>query len=261
MPSALVIDLSPTPREETALEKTLGGFSKRHRQNQLDTEETDALKDIYKQYQQDGQNLEKTIQDIQTRPGLSPTTRVNTVNQLLQFQKHNAQLIKDAAKQNKNMTPEQKEDRKQRLIEEGFTDNEADEYLDATPGVQQIIWRQHNDLKSRNLRGNKPPAGQNKPNAPTKNGVVGTGEKPPEGELGVEDSFSNEAEPIDEDACPEIPTPPKMTPAEEVKWGNQNQKENNKLLNETRKKTDSIRGIGIRLNRLSSLSEKVPDGI
>lgn len=97
MPSAQVIDLSPNPRtSETSLEKTLGGFSKRYRENQIDQQETDALRDIYGQYQQDGKNLEDAIMAIQTRPGLSPTTRVNTVKQLMEFQEHNGKLQKQA---------------------------------------------------------------------------------------------------------------------------------------------------------------------
>ncbi len=100
MPSAQVIDLNPAPRTElTPLEKTLGGFSKRMRENQVEADETDALKSIYGKYQEDGRNLEDAIMAIQTRPGISPTTRVNTVNQLLQFQKHNTELQKKAEKE------------------------------------------------------------------------------------------------------------------------------------------------------------------
>jgi len=97
MPSAQVIDINPNPRTElTPLEKTLGSFANKTRQNQVEQDDTDALRGIYSQYQQDGQNLEKTIQEIQTRPGISPTTRVNTVKQLMEFQKHNGELQKQA---------------------------------------------------------------------------------------------------------------------------------------------------------------------
>lgn len=103
MPSAQVIDLNPNPRTElTPLEKTLGSFSKRVRENQIEQDETDALKEIYSQYQQDGKNLERAIQDIQTRPGISPTTRVNTINQLMAFQKHNTELQKKAKEEASN---------------------------------------------------------------------------------------------------------------------------------------------------------------
>ena len=100
MPSAQVIDLNPNPRtEQTNLEKTLGGFAKRHRENQVEQDESDALKEIYSQYQADGQNLEKTIRDISSKPGISPTTRVNTVKQLMEFQKHNTELQKQVKKE------------------------------------------------------------------------------------------------------------------------------------------------------------------
>jgi len=103
MPGAQVIDLSPSPRtEQTNLEKTLAGFSKRNRENQIEADETDALKEIYSQHQRDGQNLEKTIQEIQTKPGISPTTRVNTVKQLMEFQKHNTELQKKAKEEASN---------------------------------------------------------------------------------------------------------------------------------------------------------------
>ena len=97
MPSAQVIDLNPGPRtEQTTLEKTLSGFSKRHRENQIDTQETDALREIYDQYKKEGGMLEDALIAVQTRPGLSPTTRVNSVKQIMEFQKHNNELQKKA---------------------------------------------------------------------------------------------------------------------------------------------------------------------
>lgn len=97
MPQLQVVDLNPLPRtEETTLEKTLQGFSKRHRENQIDQQDTDALRDIYGKYQRDGQNIEEAIMAVQTRPGISPTTRVNSVNQLLQMQKFNNERTKKA---------------------------------------------------------------------------------------------------------------------------------------------------------------------
>jgi len=97
MPSAQVIDLNPGPRgPATPLEKTLSAFASRNTADRADARETDALREIYDQYQQDGSNLEATIKGIQTKPGLSPTTRVNTVKQLLDFQEHNGKLQKKA---------------------------------------------------------------------------------------------------------------------------------------------------------------------
>lgn len=264
------LDTRPAPREKTTLEKGLAQLSQGIIEDRRAQRESDALKDIYGQHMKDGQNIDDAIRGIQTDSRLSPTTKVSTINQLTQMKQYNYKQAKDIenriAKENKNkpkLAPDERAQRVKRLVdEEGFTEGEAEEYLDSTPGVQQTMWRSHNEGKQRNLRG-KPQqqAAQGKPKPSLAPNVVGTGDQPPDGPLEVEDSFSNEAEPIDENAWPDIPPPPKMTPAEEVKWGNQNQKENNKLLGETRKKTDAVRGIGIRLNRLASLSEKIPDGL
>jgi len=95
MPSAQVINLNPEQRtESTSLEKTLMAFGKRKRENETDLEETDALKEIYGKYQSDGRNLENALMSIQTRPGISPTTRVNTAKQLMEFQNHNNEMQK-----------------------------------------------------------------------------------------------------------------------------------------------------------------------
>jgi hypothetical protein len=93
MPSPRFIpgDNSPSP---------IGGFLKEFletRGSTLDQKtETDALRDIYSEFEKDGNNLFKALKEVKTRPGISPTTRVNTTNQLLQFQKHNQKLMNKA---------------------------------------------------------------------------------------------------------------------------------------------------------------------
>jgi hypothetical protein len=98
MPAAQVIDLNPSPRtSSTPTEKFLSSFSNRYIQNAREEREADALKEIYSEYQQDGKNIEKLLMDIQTKPNISPTTRVNTAKQLLEFHKYNGELQKKAA--------------------------------------------------------------------------------------------------------------------------------------------------------------------
>ena len=120
MPGLQVVDLSPIerPREESNLEKTLGGFAKRQRENQIEERDTDALRDIYGKYQNDGRNLEKAIMDIQTRPGISPTTRVNSIKQLNEFQKHNQTLLKQTEREQKLKEHQNKKEEKKRLEDE-----------------------------------------------------------------------------------------------------------------------------------------------
>lgn len=100
MPQLQVVDLNPSPRTEaTSLENTLSAFAQRNRANQVEKQETDALSDIYKKYQNEGRQLDDAIMSIQTRPGISPTARVNSVNQLLNLHKTNAMLQKETQKQ------------------------------------------------------------------------------------------------------------------------------------------------------------------
>ncbi len=100
MPSAQVINLNPQQRTtQTPLEQTLGAFATRFNENRQDQQDTDALRDIYGQYQQDGMNIQDTIKKIQTTPGISPTTRVNSVNQLMKMEEYNQKRTAVAEKQ------------------------------------------------------------------------------------------------------------------------------------------------------------------
>lgn len=138
MPSAQVIDLSPMPRTETTnLEKTLSAFSQRQRENQVQQRESDALSDIYKEYQQDGQNLEKTIFDIQSRPGISPTTRVNTIKQLMEFREHNTKLQEKVRKDQEEVRT--KTEAVNSLKKAGATDEQIALYNAAPVGGQTEI--------------------------------------------------------------------------------------------------------------------------
>lgn len=95
MPSFQVVDLSPKPQEETNLEKIVGGFVKRGQEHR----ESDALADIYKQYQQDEQDIDKAYFNIESNPNISPTRRVEATKNLIQLKKQNVALQKQAMKQ------------------------------------------------------------------------------------------------------------------------------------------------------------------
>ena len=143
MPSAQVIDLSPMPRTETTnLEKTLSAFSQRQRENQVQQRESDALSDIYKEYQQDGQNLEKTIFDIQSRPGISPTTRVNTIKQLVEFREHNTKLQKEA-KEASDKANQVRAIEKQRGLEPGSLSE-----FDSNPALANQVTKQPKEAQA-----------------------------------------------------------------------------------------------------------------
>lgn len=98
-----MIDTSPKPQAPTSLERTLEGFAKRNRENQIEKQETDALSEIYSQFKREGEVLDDAIFALQTKPGLSPTTRVNSANQLLNLKKTNASLQAKADKAKKEL--------------------------------------------------------------------------------------------------------------------------------------------------------------
>ncbi len=99
MPQTPVFNFQETPREKTPLEQTLTSFAERQRYNQIQKQETDALKEIYSQYQQDGRNIENAFIAAQSNPDLGPSARVAAVDNLLKYQKHNAELQEQAKKQ------------------------------------------------------------------------------------------------------------------------------------------------------------------
>jgi hypothetical protein len=96
MPSLQTI--APNVRENP-LEKTLAAFSEKSLERQTQRQDTDALSNIYKQFQNDKENIQGIHRAIQTDPNLSPTARVNAMKENLEMAKHNAVLQKTVQKQ------------------------------------------------------------------------------------------------------------------------------------------------------------------
>lgn len=72
--------------------------------------ESDALKQIYKQYQEDGQNLEKAYFDIQSNKNIGPTAKVNMSKQLTEFKKYNEEGQKALKAETEKRDKEAKEE-------------------------------------------------------------------------------------------------------------------------------------------------------
>lgn len=133
MPSLQTVNLNPPARtEQTVLEKTLAGFAGRNRENEIDKRDTDALSDIYKTYKEQGQTLDDAIMAIQTRPGMSPTARVNSINQLTSLKKTNVQLQKQVEKESKAQQKIDKQEEKKRF--EAEADEAEMEFLQELEG-------------------------------------------------------------------------------------------------------------------------------
>ena len=118
MPQLQVIDTTPTPRAPTTLENILSSAAKEYNKVATERRESDALGAIYKRYQEEGQGIEKTIMDIQRDPQLSPTTRVNSANQMLQLHKTNAALQKETLNEQRKMLDQQQKVQKETLARE-----------------------------------------------------------------------------------------------------------------------------------------------
>jgi hypothetical protein len=150
MPSPSYINQSP--RSPSPLEHTLSHFTQGFLEDKKEQKETDALKEIYSQYQNDGKNIEKAIMAIQTRPGISPTTRVNSVNTLMKFQQHNQELQKNANKQLEQENKKLKEAEKARV--ENAQAREA-EIADGVPEGTYKNFKGKDLLKGRKIHGPK----------------------------------------------------------------------------------------------------------
>jgi len=92
----------PEPKKEDYLGATIAAFINKGNERDQQNNESDALADIYKRYQGDGENILKRQQAIQTDKRISPTTKVNLINQNLEFQKYNQELQKTTQKQMKD---------------------------------------------------------------------------------------------------------------------------------------------------------------
>jgi hypothetical protein len=129
MPTPRTIDLSPTPRTEaTHFERTLQGAMQGYEKAKTERQDIDAIKQIYG----DRRNLDDALYRAQTQPGISPSARVSTVNQLLEMKKINAHLEEAHIKQNaaiKKQTEKDKAEEVEDVAEVEFLDEIADQEL------------------------------------------------------------------------------------------------------------------------------------
>ncbi len=130
MPSPSYIPAQP--RQENPLGNLLSSYLTQQNKNIAAKDEGDALKEIYSQYQGDGNNLMMQKQAVLTDPRISPTTRVNTIKQLNDFAEHNEKLQKNAKE---DLEKQEKKAKKDILAQEikqkhKLTDEQAEAYVD-----------------------------------------------------------------------------------------------------------------------------------
>lgn len=157
---------------------------------------------------------------------------------------------------------------KESLIADGYPDYIADIYVQSPPSVQNRLTAEHNELKARGIRQPIPKAGAEEevPIPPPKSPeATPEASVPPEEEVNAPiESVAAEIPPTPKkEEWPEIPAPAETTYAEREKWRSGNQKENNKILQATKDKTNSHTNAMIRYGRLTNLnnSKKLPEGV
>lgn len=243
MPNVGVLNLNTPRPANQALGQSIGQYLDLAGDREVERRDSAALEKIYNKYRGDQDMIQKTFQAIQTNPEISNHKKVSATKDLLDLEKYNVERIK-ATKKDLDDSLEKK-DLYQALLEDDYPEHEAKLYINSPPGVQQRLTQQHNELKSRGLRG------KNKSN-PTNN-QVNADVNP------VENSDSAQLD-IDtpEEEWPEIPLPENTTFAEQEKFKAKNQTENNKALVKAREKSGAVKGIKVRLSLLNQYSEKLP---
>lgn len=274
MPQVQVVDTTPRNPDPSGVQEFFSKLGKSFK-DQQDRVEIGELLEQYKQNREDANAWEDLQLGLESST-ISPTKRLQTQQSLNEMKKLIIEKDKALnAKVNKGiLTQEEKARQRDNLIKDGWPETVADLYLDSPPGVQQILAREHKELKERKIRNPlvRVPEGTDQGMDASGQPVEVTDQSSPTGERPV---FVNDPEtpqekkaavsstPIPEEEWPEIPQPPIMTNAEMVKWQNDNQKENNKLIKETGDKKKAFRSNDILIDSMTKINDGgyLPEGI
>lgn len=97
MPRLQTVNFNP-PEQANGLESIVSQFSQGLVEQRQQSRESDALEDIYKQYQSDGQNLDNLLMNVNKDKRLGPTAKANLAGQALKLKEMNTTLQKEAVK-------------------------------------------------------------------------------------------------------------------------------------------------------------------
>jgi hypothetical protein len=274
MPQVQQVDLTQREPEPTGVQEFFSKLGKSFKDKE-DRVEIGKLLDQYKQNRNDANAWEDLQLGLESST-ISPTKRLETQKSLNEMRKVITERDKTLnAKVNKGiLTQEEKIRQKGNLVKAGYPEEIAEFYLDAPPGVQGVLAREHKELVERGLR--KPlvkvPEGIDQEEIPAEGAVTVPDSSSPNGEravVGIGQETSKEkldaqsSRPIPEKEWPEIPLPTNMTHAERVKWGNSNEKDNNNDLKETIAKKHSLRESSSLINGMTKINDGkyLPSGL
>lgn len=271
MPQVQVVDTTENKPEPTGVQEFFSKLGKSYK-DEADRVEIEKILDEYKANRQDA-NAWEDLQLNLEKSNISPSKRLETQKSLNEMKK--LIIEKDKAlngKVNKGiLTQEEKIKQKGNLLKAGWPEYAADVYLDAPPGVKQTLEREHAELVARGFRkpmvevpadvdrSTQTPEGEKSEIAPTEQKPVFIDEpETPQEKANVE----SEAPVPSEEWAPAI-VPKNLTPAEKVKWENNNEKENNKELKETQTKKKAYAQNDILINSMTKVNDakKLPSGL
>lgn len=267
MPQLQVVNTTRDKPEPSQLPEFFSKLQKVYK----DKEDKVEIDNLISQYQQNREDA-NAWEDLQLgleKSNISPTKRLETQKSLNEMRKTITERDKalNARFGKTMMSAEEKEKQRSNLVATGYTPEEADVYLDAPPSVKNVLEKHVRDEVTRKIRklpgeqaaGGELPQGE----APTQENIEAKEKSPifvDDGETPIEKADVKEAPP-EEWSAPIIPT--KMTPAEQVKWENNNEKENNKELKETQNKKKAYAQNDILINSMTQVnnSKKLPNGL
>jgi hypothetical protein len=272
MPQVQVVDTTENKPEPTGVEQFFSKLGKSYK-DESDRVEIGKLLDDYKENREQA-NAWEDLQLGLEKSTVSPTKRLQTQKSLNEMRKNITERDKALnAKVNKGiLTQEEKVRQKENLIKDGWPEEIADFYLDSKPGVQQILAREHKELKERKIRAPLVTIPEGTPEAPSPNAVTVPDAAAPSGErpVFVDDPITPQEKkdakaktPVPEKEWPEPELPRLLNYDQRVAWENENQKENSKAIKET---TDAKKILTNNNNRIKTMTEindgkYLPDGL
>lgn len=254
MPQAQIVRFE-NQSEPSGIQKFFTKLGKDYQDKEDRVEIGNLLKD-YESNIEDENAFEK-LQLGLMKSTVSPSKRLETQSELNEIQKVIIQK-KNAlnAKVNKmEQTEEEKKEKYNDLIEDGWPSEEAKHYINAPKGVQGSLERNHRMEKARGLRKN--PKQQIKQNTPIQEGNISENvAEVPEASTALEEIPTKEE-------WPELPPPENMIPAEKIKWENKNEATNIKELKDIESKKKVYRDNRILINGMQKAvdSKKLPKGL
>lgn len=264
MPQVQVVDTTENPPEPTGVEQFFSRLGKSYKDDE-DRVQIGSLINEYKKNREDANAWEDLQLGLESST-ISPSKRLETQKSLNEMRKQITEKDKALnAHVKKGMkTVEERSTEIQKLVNDGYPEEEAEIYVDSPPSVKASLERNHRMEKGRKVR--QTLSEKNAAAAKAEAQAVTTPEADLiEGEPGepIEPGKVGKEAPAKAETWPEIPAPSNMTHEEKIKWGNNNEKSNIKELKEVEKKKKAYRDNGILINSLTkgNESKKLPAGL